>query len=101
MHIRKFYKKTKLSFDSNSSSEWMKDLLIKFASTRDLSGREFSIHFQRVSLTHQIIPLSFFLRGIFHCFSTILKEEGGLFSGSLFRGLGPTLIVSMVLREFD
>ncbi|XP_065053461.1 uncharacterized protein LOC135682478 [Rhopilema esculentum] len=31
-------------------------------------------------------------RGIFHCFSTILKEEGGLLSGSLFRGLGPTLI---------
>jgi len=31
-------------------------------------------------------------RGIFHCFSTILKEEGGLFSGSLFRGLGPSLV---------
>ena len=36
----------------------------------------------------------FFHRNIRHAFVTIVKEEGGLFSGCLFRGLGPSLIVS-------
>lgn len=31
-------------------------------------------------------------RNIRHAFFTIIKEEGGLFSGCLFRGLGPSLI---------
>ncbi|XP_048590315.1 mitochondrial adenine nucleotide transporter ADNT1 [Nematostella vectensis] len=31
-------------------------------------------------------------RNIRHAFVTILKEEGGLFSGCLFKGLGPSLI---------
>lgn len=31
-------------------------------------------------------------RNIRHAFVTIVKEEGGLFSGCLFRGLGPSLI---------
>lgn len=31
-------------------------------------------------------------RNIRHAFVTIIKEEGGLFSGCLFRGLGPSLI---------
>lgn len=33
-------------------------------------------------------------RNIRHACVTIVKEEGGLFSGCLFRGLGPSLIVS-------
>lgn len=34
-----------------------------------------------------------FHRNIRHACVTIVKEEGGLFSGCLFRGLGPSLIV--------
>lgn len=33
-------------------------------------------------------------KNIRHAFITIIKEEGGLLSGCLFRGLGPSLIVS-------
>lgn len=34
-------------------------------------------------------------RNIRHACVTIVREEGGLFSGCLFRGLGPSLIVSV------
>ena len=37
-------------------------------------------------------------RNILHAFQTILKDEGGFLSGSLYKGLPPTVMVS-VLNE--
>jgi len=33
-------------------------------------------------------------RNILHAFQTILKDEGGIFSGCLYKGLPPTVMVS-------
>jgi len=36
-----------------------------------------------------------FHRNISHAFQTILKDEGGLFSGCLYKGLPPTVMVCL------
>ena len=35
-------------------------------------------------------------RNILHAFQTILKDEGGLLSGCLYKGLPPTVMVSIL-----
>ena len=35
----------------------------------------------------------FFHRNILHAFQTILKDEGGILSGCLYKGLPPTVMV--------
>ena len=63
----------------------------------------FAVSFQVVIST--IIYPSYFApfsyRNIRHAFFTIIKEEGGLFSGCLFRGLGPSLIVSRCVFVYN
>ena len=44
----------------------------------------------RIHLLCDVLSCSLY-RSISHCFRTILREEGGFFSGCLYRGIGPTL----------
>ena len=51
------------------------------------------MHFLELIIIKLFLSLSLSLRNIRHTFKVILKEEGGFWSGALYRGIVPTAMV--------